>query len=131
MATVDQVRDGLKARLDTISGLNAHARMPNTLNVPAAVATRRSTAFDSSFESDDWTFAVTVFVRYTDEPTAQTHLDAYLAGSGASSVKAAIEGDPTLGGVVDYAAAVRVERDRIVEWAGIKYLAADVVVEVG
>lgn len=132
MATVAQIRDGLKTRLDTISGLRGHARMPATLNPPAAVAYRRSTTPDATMDgADDWLFAITVFVQYTDEPTAQTNLDAYLAPSGANSIRAAIDADGTLGGVVDYAVVQRIEADRIVEWSGIKYLAADLVIEVG
>jgi hypothetical protein len=131
MATVQEIREGIKVRLDTIVGLRAHAGMPANVNAPAAVVSRRSTAFDSSTDSDDLTFAVTVMVEHPEDPGSQVKLDAYLAGEGASSIRLAIDGDPTLGGVVDFATAVSVGRDRIVEWAGIKYLAADVVVEVG
>jgi hypothetical protein len=131
MATVQQIREAIKVRLDTIVGLRAHAGMPANVNAPAAVVSRRSTAFDTSTDSDDLTFAVTVMVEHPEDPSSQVKLDAYLAGEGASSIRLAIDGDPTLGGVVDFATAVSVGRDRIVEWAGIKYLAADVVVEVG
>jgi hypothetical protein len=133
MATIAQIRDGLKARLDTIPGLRAHATMPDVLTGPAAVVSRRSTTFGTTMdgESDDLTCAVTLFIQYTGERVAQTSLDTYLGPTGANSVKAAVDGDPTLGGVVDYAEVVSAERDRIVEWAGIKWLAADLVVQVG
>jgi hypothetical protein len=133
MATVAQKREGIRARLATIAGLRAHALMPNVLNVPAAVVSRRSTLFDSTMDDDshDDTFAVTLFVEYTGERPAQEKLDSYLGASGATSVKAAIDGDPTLGGVVDFAQVVSVGRDRITEWQGIKYLSADLVIEAG
>jgi hypothetical protein len=133
VATIAQIRDGIKARLDTIPGLRAHATMPDVLTAPAAVVYRRSTTFDSSMDgdSDDLTCAVTVMVEYTGERIAQTALDTYLGRSGANSIRAALAGDPTLGGVVDFAEVVSAERDRIVEWAGVKYLAADLVVQVG
>lgn len=133
MATVAEVREGIRVRLATIDGLRTHAVMPATLNAPAAVVSRRSTTFDTSMdgESDDTTYAITVFIEYTDEPTAQRKLDAYLAPAGATSIRAAVDGDPTLGDMVDWARVARVERDRITEWAGVKYLAADLVVEVG
>jgi hypothetical protein len=132
MATVQQIRTGIKTRLDTIDGLRAQASWTDSVNSPAAIVVRRSTEFDTSFdaESDDYGFAVTVLIKLSNQ-RAQETLDAYLAGSGASSIRAAINGDPTLGGVVDFARAASVGRDRIVEWAGIKYLAADVVIEVG
>jgi hypothetical protein len=133
VASVQDIREGISARLDTIAGLRAHALMPAVINSPAAVVSRRSTAFDSTMggESDDLTFAVTVFIEWTDERTAQLKLDSYLGASGATSIKASVEADPTLGGVVDYTRVATVERDRIVEWAGSKYLAADLVIEVG
>jgi hypothetical protein len=135
MASVQDIRAGIKARLDTISGLRAHGAMPDQINPPAAVVSRRSTTFDSTLdgESDDLTFAVTLFVAWVTD-RAPEQLDAYLAGSGASSVRAAVLADPTLGGTVDWAHVTGVERDRAVEWppnSGAMYLAADVVIEVG
>jgi hypothetical protein len=80
---------------------------------------------------DDTTFAVTVLVEWADQVTAQKTLDEYLASTGAKSIKAAIDGDPTLGGIVDYAHATQVEDERILPFVGVEYLAADIVVEVG
>jgi hypothetical protein len=133
MATVAQVREGIRVRLATITGLRTHAVMPAALNAPAAVVFRRTTTFDTSMdgESDDLTCGITLFVEFGNERTAQEALDAYLAPAGALSVKAAVDGDPTLGGVVDFARVAGAEADRIVEWSNIKYLAADLVVEVG
>lgn len=130
MATVQEIRDGLKVRLATIDGLRAHAGMPPDINSPAAVVFRRTTDFDSSTDSDDLTMGITMFVSLATEG-AQEKLDAYLAGEGASSVRAAIDGDPTLGGVVDWCRVASVEADRVTEWATRKYLSADIVVEVG
>jgi hypothetical protein len=44
---------------------------------------------------------VLVIVQRFSERSGQNLLDLYLSGSGASSIKAAIEGDRTLGGVVN------------------------------
>jgi hypothetical protein len=134
MATVAEIRNGIKTRLDTIDGIQSYAVLPGDINAPAAVVSRRSTQFDSTFggASDDLTFAVTVFVHWVGvERDAQEKLDTYLAPTGATSVKAAIEGDPTLGNKVDYARVSSVEQENIREWGGIRYLAADLIVEVG
>jgi hypothetical protein len=135
MATVQQIRAGIKARLDTIAGLRTHANMPDIINPPAAVVARRTTTFDTTLdgESDDLTFAVTVFVEWATT-RAQEQLDAFTAGEGTSSIRVAINGDPTLGGTVDWSQVTSVERDRAVEWppmSKVTYLAADVIVEVG
>jgi hypothetical protein len=80
---------------------------------------------------DDLTFAVTVMVSWADQETAQETLDEYLASTGAKSIKAAIDADPTLGDIVDFAHATLVEDERITAFYGVDYLAADIIVEVG
>lgn len=130
MATVQQIREELRVRLATISGLRPHANLPDDIVSPAAVVFRSATVFDSSTDSDDLQFAVTVFIDWTDA-RRQEKLDAYTAGEGASSIRLAIDADPTLGGVVDWCRVARVEPDRIAEYSSKKYLAADIIVDVG
>ncbi len=132
MASVSAIRDGLKTRLATISGLAAYDTVPGQINPPAAVVTRRRTAFDATMArgSDDLTFVVLLFVSFAEHHTAQEDLDAYLAGSGAASVKAAVEVDPSLGGTCDFARVAAAEADRVVTYAGVDYLAVEFIVEV-
>ena len=49
---------------------------------------------------DEWVFIVQGFVAFTTDTGSQVSLDLMCAPSGASSVKAALEADKTLGGVV-------------------------------
>ena len=56
---------------------------------------------------DRWTLVIQAFAGSPEEKAAQARLDTWLAGSGATSVKAAVEADQTLGGVVT---AARVSR---------------------
>ena len=82
MASISQIRTGLATRLGTISGLRTSAFMPDNPNPPVAIVN------------------VLVIVGRVDERTAQSNLDAYVSSTGSSSIKLAIEGDKTLGGVV-------------------------------
>jgi hypothetical protein len=97
------VRDGLKTRLQTISGLRAYDLIPDTVVPPAAVVGQLDFTFDidNARGLDQAQVDVLVIVQRFSERTGQDKLDAYLAGSGASSIKAAIEGDRTLGGAVN------------------------------
>jgi hypothetical protein len=97
------VRDGLKTRLQTISGLRAYDLIPDTVVPPAAVVGQLDFTFDidNARGLDQAQVDVLVIVQRFSERTGQDKLDAYLAGSGASSIKAAIEGDKTLGGAVN------------------------------
>jgi hypothetical protein len=132
MASVQEIREGIDDRLATIAGLRHGPNAPAVPNPPHAYVRRRSTTFGVSMDGeDDTTFAVTVLVEWADQVTAQKTLDEYLASTGAKSIKAAIDADPTLGGIVDFAHATVVEDERILSFIGVDYLAADIVVEVG
>jgi hypothetical protein len=98
-----QVRDGLKTRLQTITGLRAYDLIPDTVVPPCAVVGQLDFTFDidNARGLDQAQVDVLVIVQRFSERAGQDKLDAYLAGSGSSSIKAAIEGDRTLGGTVN------------------------------
>lgn len=99
------VRDGLKVRLETITGLRAHDTVPGTVNPPAAIVEPSPPftyheAMGSTSPLATFRFRVHVLVTAVSDRAGQDKLDAYCSTSGASSVRAAIEGDRTLGGTV-------------------------------
>jgi hypothetical protein len=100
-ATVSQVATGLANRLATISGLRSSAFQPEQLNPPFAFPTLNRIEYHKAFGGGDvvmdWTVNVIVG-RYVDR-NAFTTLDGFLSYSGSTSIRAAIEGDKTLGGV--------------------------------
>ena len=100
-ASVSQVLTGLATRLGTISGLRTSTYMPDQLNPPVGFPVVESVEYHKAFGGGDVVMRCSVFVivgRYLDR-TAHTSLDGYLSYSGATSIRAAIEGDTTLGGV--------------------------------
>ena len=101
MATVTELRNGLAARLSNISGLRVTPTIPDQINPPIAIVSLDGITFDEAFHRglDQYRFTITVVVGRISERTAQTRLDAYLAPSGAGSIKTAIEADTSLGGV--------------------------------
>jgi hypothetical protein len=100
MATMTELRTGLATRLATITGLRASATLPDQPQPPMAVIYPDRITYDQAFArgSDEYVFVVQVIVGRIAERSAQTSLDAYCNPSGGTSIKAAIEGDPTLGG---------------------------------
>lgn len=98
-----QVRDGLKTRLQTITGLRAYDLIPDTVVPPCAIVGQLDFTFDidNARGLDQAQVDVLVIVQRFSERAGQDKLDAYLAGSGSTSIKAAIEGDRTLGGTVN------------------------------
>lgn len=132
MATVKQIRAGLKTRLETISGLRVFDYRPGSISPPTAVAARQTTSYDVTLDGlEDHVFAVTVYVQVGDDRTAQDSIDDYLSPTGTKSVVAAIHGDDTLGGVVDYARVTQAVDNGLVNYGGTDYLAATFTVEVG
>ena len=96
------VRSGLKTRLATISGLKTYDYIPDSVNVPGAVVGQLDLDFDASLNRglDRASCTILLIVGRMSESAGQTKLDGYLASSGSTSVKAAIEADVTLGGAV-------------------------------
>lgn len=103
MAELAAVRDGLKARLATITGLRAHSTWPDQVNVPAAVVRPVSDPYQQTLSNvQSWRFEVILITYPAQDGVAkgQTLLDPYLAAAGAQSIRAALRGDRTLGGIV-------------------------------
>lgn len=102
LASIDSIRTGLANRLATISGLRVAAQQPDNPNPPLALVIPDNTKYDDVFGRgmDTTTFRIILMVSRVAEKQAQKSLDAYCATTGSSSIKAAIEGDKTLGGSV-------------------------------
>lgn len=102
-ATVTQVTDGLKARLATVTGLRTFSYQPEQVNPPVAFPVLDSIDYHRAFGGGDVQMRFTIIVivgRYLDR-VAHANLDGFLSFSGATSLRAAIEGDKTLGGVAN------------------------------
>jgi len=100
-ATPSQVMLGLKNRLATISGLRTFDYQPSQLVPPVGFPVINRVNYHRAMRGGLVVFECTCFViigRYTDDRAFEA-LDEYLAYSGAKSVRAALEGDETLGGV--------------------------------
>ena len=100
-ATVKQVRDGLEVRLKTIAGLNAASYLPEQINTPVGFPVLASIDYRGAFRGGNvqMVFAVHVIVGRYQDKDAHDALSDYLAYDGAKSIRAALDGDQTLGGV--------------------------------
>lgn len=158
MADIAAIREGLKARLETITGLRAFAYIPDSVPIPAAVVGPPETDFDLTMRrgADTLRFPIRVYACRTNERAAQAKLDsffetnngeqrlvdedgvyltdesgAYLVlDAAAQSVKAAIEGDTTLGGAAQTLRVVRASGYGVYDIAGVPVLGAEWLVEV-
>lgn len=100
-ATPSQVLTGLKNRLATISGLRAFDYQPDNFQPPLGFPLINSINFYGAMQGGNVQYECTIMViigRFSDR-LSQNLMDGYLAYSGATSIRAAIEADRTLGGV--------------------------------
>lgn len=140
MANTVDIRNGLATNLQTISGLRVYPFVTGTVATPAAVivpgdggrGNRRAIDFDQTMGrgSDQFFFTILVLVSDAAERAAFETLDAYLAGSGTLSVKAAVESDETLGGIVGWTNVQGVMDYGRIDYGGQSYLGAEFTVEV-
>lgn len=99
--TITQIAGGLKTRLATIPNLRTFSSQPENITPPIGYPILDQVEYHRAFSGGDVlsTWSIVVIVgRYTDS-RAFASLDGFLSYDGATSIRAAIEGDPTLGGV--------------------------------
>jgi hypothetical protein len=130
VASVAAIRAALGARCETV-GLR-QVRGFDKATPPAAFVALNTITFDTTFGRghDELVFVVRAIVSRADDRAAQDRLDAYLDGSGSSSLKAALETDKTLGGLVDTLHVSGVDNYGVYEVAGIAYVGAEFAVTV-
>tara|TARA_R100000742_G_C4184586_1_gene18602 strand:- start:38 stop:460 length:423 start_codon:yes stop_codon:yes gene_type:complete len=100
MATLAQIRDGLKTTVGNISGLRCYDTVPdNAINFPVAIFIPSSIEFDLAMQrgTDLYTFDMLVAVQRADSRTAQDKLDTFVTGSGSASIRQIIYNNKTLG----------------------------------
>lgn len=129
-ANIGAIRDGIKTRLATISGLRAYDTVPDTIAIPAAVVGAPELIdFNAVMggSKNRYTIPVRIFASRASDRSGQDKIDAYLAAAGASSVRAAIQGDQTLAGIVDYCVVDQARNYGVFDVAGVEYFGVELV----
>jgi hypothetical protein len=134
MSQLSAIRSAVGTALSTIAGLNVHAFHVGSVTPPAVVIMPApgefvdySTAFDPTHDVD---IIVGLFVEAGDEESASNEVDEYASATGAKSIYAAIQADPTLGGAVDSAAVLNAHDYGQYEYGGQQYYGCQFTVSV-
>lgn len=113
MTALLDIRQALADQLATLDGLQVSATVLANPTPPCALVLPDDPVveFDLAMQRglDAWYLVVELLVGLAVDQGAQLVMDAFLAGSGSSSIKAAVEKDRTLGGLVADARVVRVD----------------------
>lgn len=102
--TILQIVQGIETRLKTISGLMSHDYQPDQITPPVAfVGVPSIPEYRTTFGRGRFTLepTVTVYVSRSTDIIGQRKVIDYTDVSGPTSIPAAIEGDRTLGGIVE------------------------------
>lgn len=101
---VTAVRQGLAAAAAAVTSLNCYAFVPDVIAEPCFYPGAVDINYDKAYQRgmDEFFIDCMLLVSRAEAQAGQEALDRYLAGSGAYSVKSAVEGTPgvaqTLGG---------------------------------
>ena len=108
--TVSQIRAGLATNLATVTGAQISSYQLANPTTPAFAIFPAATEYNQAMARglDKWTFTVQAIVSAAVDQNGQQQLDEYLAPTGSTSVRAALETDRTLAGVVQNLVVTRV-----------------------
>lgn len=131
-ATLQQQADGLEAQLATISGLRVFDHVPDSWATPCAFVVPDTVEYWNAFAGGDAThnWTATVVVGRQSDRSSQRQLLEYMNYAGDKSIRAAIEADRTLGGVVQTLLVGRADNVRMVSQGDQAYLAVDFAIEI-
>ncbi len=134
MSRLQPILDALGTTLASAGRqLSVYPYSPHLVSVPAAIVQLpRSIDFDLTYGrgGDTYTLPVLILVGAADDKASQVNLAAYLDPSGTTSIKAAIEADRSLRGVVQDAYVRQVSGIGIYTVGAVDYLGATFEVEV-
>lgn len=130
MPSIKTVADAIADRLRAIDGLQVYVEPPGTVDAPAAVVLLRAIDYDTTMSrgSDELSFIVDLFTTLGREGIENIY--GYLDGDGGRSIKAVVEEDPTLNGVVFDAAVTGTGKPDRVDVGGAEFYHVEVMLTV-
>lgn len=132
MATLTDIRTALASSLGAIRGLRVEASVPDNPKPPTAIVIPQGITFDMAMRRslDEYEFSILLITGRMSERQAQNTLDAFCAPTGTSSIKAVINADATLGGVVQSARVTNMRNYGSLTVGDADYLSAEFAVTV-
>lgn len=131
MATIREITDGIGTVLKTIPNLRVPKRVPDTVDPDTAVVRYAGTNFDTTMNrgSDDENYIIQIFTSRASD-RGQDALIEYCDREGARSVKAALEADHTLGGLVMDANLSEIKEPGVASPGGVEMYSVEMIVTV-
>jgi len=129
---VGAVNLGIATAASEITGLNCYGVKPDSIVEPAFYPRRTDIHYDESMGRGQDRIAGTwhLLVSRSDDEAGQAVMNSFLKGAGASSLKAAIQADRTLGGACVTLRVVKAEAHRMITVGETEYYGAEISIDV-
>jgi len=119
---ISDILAGLAQTLDQVDGLRAFDRQPESISPPTVICEPNELTYDVTLDGCfDLGLKITVLVSRADARTSQSVLYDYI-DPGTSTIKGALDSEPTLGGTVSYWDNFRYTGMGLFTVAGVDYL---------
>jgi hypothetical protein len=136
---LNAVRQAIAGYLGTtVPALEGHTFVRGSVNPPAIIVTPAPGVFldyrvtqGQGFGALTYTLRLILLASTADNETGTVTLDAMIALDGPTSIPAALEADPTLGGQVGFAVPTVAQRYGGLTYGGVDYIGCELMVEVG
>jgi hypothetical protein len=133
VADINAIAQALANRVAT-TGVRAFPNAPGQVVPPAVVVIpdRPAILYGQTMDGEvNLNFLAIVLLSAANDSSGQTALNNFVASSGAQSVNAAVQGDPSLAGTVEFAVVVSVGTYGMIEYSGQQYIGASFLVQCG
>jgi hypothetical protein len=133
--TFTAIRQALATYITSTTGLTASANRQAQVFPPMAIILPVTATF-ITYSADmsgscDLSLRALILAAMSDSSDGMDTIDPYLATTGSQSLWAAVQADPTLGGVVQWCIVREVSGYGVMNHGGVDYLAASVVCDLG
>lgn len=133
MADINAIAQALATRIAT-TGVRAFPNAPGQVVPPAVVVIpdRPAILYGQTMDGEvNLNFLAIVVLSAANDTSGQTALNNFVASSGTQSVNAAVNGDPSLAGTVEYAIVLQVGTYGMIEYSGQQYIGATFLIQCG
>lgn len=130
--SVGTIATALETALSTISGLRTVPYLADTVSPPVAMVAIDTVDYHGAFGGGDvmHTFTVFLILSRVNDRASITAMEDYMSQAGTTSVRAAIEADLTLGGVVSTLVVTKAGPPAAITINGAEYISLPFTVEV-
>jgi hypothetical protein len=134
VADINGIANALATRIATSTGIRAYPNAPGQVVPPAVVVIpdRPAIMYGQTMDGETTVNLLAIVVlSAANDTSGQTLLNNFVSSSGAQSVNAAVNADPSLAGTVEFAVVLQVSSYGLIEYAGQQYIGGSFLVQCG